>query len=115
MTRRLRIVVVEDDAVIGALLAETLQGLGHDVCAVAATEGDAVSASARFRPDLLIVDVSLAHGSGVSAMATILRAGHVAHFFISGHRPPASLAGATVLQKPFRAADLIQAVEQAVC
>ena len=46
----LRVLVVEDDAIIGALLAEMLEGMGHDVCAVEATEADAVTAAARCGP-----------------------------------------------------------------
>ncbi len=32
--KALRTLIVEDDAMIGGLLAETLEGLGHSVCAV---------------------------------------------------------------------------------
>ena len=46
----LRVLVVEDDALIGALLAEMLAGMGHDVCGIEATEAAAVSAEARCRP-----------------------------------------------------------------
>lgn len=34
----LRVLVVEDDAKIGPLLAETLRSLNYEVCAVEATE-----------------------------------------------------------------------------
>ena len=46
----LRILVVEDDALIGMLLAEVLVGMGHEVCAIEANEADAVAAAARCRP-----------------------------------------------------------------
>ena len=38
----LSILVVEDDAMIGMLLGEMLEEMGYDVCAIAATEEDAV-------------------------------------------------------------------------
>jgi two-component system, response regulator PdtaR len=41
--KALRILVVEDDALIAMLLAELLAGLGHNVCATAATEAHAVT------------------------------------------------------------------------
>ena len=50
-----RVLVVEDDAMIGVLLGEMLEGMGYDVCGIEATEADAVTAAARFRPDLMIV------------------------------------------------------------
>ena len=41
----LRALVVEDDAIIGGLLAETLEGLGHTVCAVESNVANAVAAA----------------------------------------------------------------------
>ncbi len=42
----LRILVVEDDAVVGMMLAEMLEEMGHDICSIEATEADAVAADA---------------------------------------------------------------------
>ncbi len=109
-----RILVVEDDAIIGQLLAETLVSLGHDVCAVEATEAGAVAAAALHRPDLMIVDVSLADGSGIAAMKQINRAVPVPHLFMSGHTRQAAVPGAVLLTKPFREADLVQAIGRAL-
>jgi len=39
----LRILVVEDDALLQMLMCETLTCMGHEVCAVAATEAEAVA------------------------------------------------------------------------
>ncbi len=60
-----RTLVVEDDAVIGGLLAETLEGLGHAVCAVETNVAKAVAAASHWRPDLMIVDVGLGEASGI--------------------------------------------------
>src|SRR5436853_3517200 len=54
LMKALRVLVVEDDALIAMLLTEMLAGMGHDVCATAATEADAVSAATRYDPDLMI-------------------------------------------------------------
>jgi two-component system, response regulator PdtaR len=62
------VLVIEDDTLIAMLLADWLAGMGHDVCATAATEGEAVIAAADHRPDPMIVDVGLGRGSGVSAV-----------------------------------------------
>jgi len=107
-----RVLVVEDDAAIGPLLAETLIGLGYEVCGVEATESGAVSAAARHRPDLMIVDVNLAGGSGLAAMACIARVAPVPHLFMSGHARQADMPGELLLTKPFRVADLVQAIER---
>jgi DNA-binding response OmpR family regulator len=66
--KALRVLVVEDDALIAMLLSELLAGMGHDVCATAASEAEAVIAAIRYDPDLMIVDAGLGRGSGVSAV-----------------------------------------------
>ena len=106
----LRVIVVEDDAVIGMLLAETLAGLGYEVCAIEATEAGAVAAAARCRPDLMIVDMHLAIGTGPAAMRAITCAGPVPHVFVTGGGAQAAGLGAVVLNKPFREADLVRAI-----
>ena len=112
----MRILVIEDDAIIGTLLAEMLVGMGHDVCAIEATEADAVSAAARHKPDLMIVDVSLGKGSGLSAVETIYRTGPVPHVFVSGDisRVHALRPGSIVIQKPYRESDLVRVIQQAL-
>ena len=115
--RALRVLVVEDNAIIGMLLAEVLAGMGHDVCAIEATEADAVTAAARCRPDLMIVDVQMGDGSGVFAIEKILRTGFVPHVFVSGDDTLGVRAlrpGAVVIQKPFRESDLARAILRAL-
>ena len=112
----MRVIVVEDDAVISTLLAEMLAGMGYDVCAIEATESDAVSAAARCKPDLMIVDVRLGEGSGIAAMDTIHCTGPVPHVFVSadvsrfqGMRP-----SSIFMQKPYRESDLARVIRQAL-
>jgi DNA-binding response OmpR family regulator len=73
--KALRTLIVEDDAMIGGLLAETLEGLGHSVCAVETSVANALSAASRWRPDLMIIDVGLGRASGIAAVKEILRSG----------------------------------------
>jgi CheY-like chemotaxis protein len=115
-TRVLRIMVVEDEAVIAMLLAEVLAGMGHDVCAIEATEADAVAAAARCRPDMMILDARLGDGSGISAVEQILCTGFIPHVFVSGDalRVRALRPGAVVIQKPFHEADLASAMQRAL-
>ena len=99
---------------IGPLLAETLTGLGYEVCGIEATEAGAVEAAARHRPDLMIVDVNLAEGTGTAAMERITRAAPVPHLFMSGRTQQAAMPGEVLLSKPFREADLVRAIERAL-
>ncbi|BDG73492.1 response regulator [Roseomonas fluvialis] len=110
----LRILVVEDNAVIGMLLSLTLKAMGHEVCAVETTEDGAVATALRCSPDLLIVDMTLGHGSGASAVATILQTRHIPHILMSGAPVQADGQRRVVLRKPFVEAELAQAIERAV-
>jgi two-component system, response regulator PdtaR len=114
--KALRALVMEDDLMIGMLLADMLEEMGHKVCAIEATEAEAVSAAARCRPDLMIVDAHLREGSGVSAVEKICLTRSVPHVFVTGDvsnvkglRPDA-----VVLQKPFLETDLARAIQRAL-
>ncbi len=112
----LRILVVEDDDMVAMLLTEVLAEMGHEVCAIEATEAAAVAAARRCRPDLMIVDAQLAAGNGIAAVAEILGAGFIPHLFISGDvaRVAALRPGAVTIQKPFRVSALARAIERAL-
>lgn len=114
--KALRVLVVEDDALIGMLLAETLEGMGYEVCAVAASEADAVADAGRCEPDLMIVDAQLGDGSGVAAVEKILRAGFIPHLFITGNAAGVRTLdpGAIIIDKPFFVSDLGQAIKRAL-
>lgn len=112
----MRVLVVEDDVIIGTLLAEMLTGMGHDVCGIEATEADAVSAAARCKPDLMIVDVRLGEGSGIAAIDTIHLVGPVPHVFVSGDISGirALRPGSIFIRKPYREADLARVMQEAL-
>ncbi len=112
----LRILVVEDDVMIGPLLAEMLEDLGHIVCAVEVNAVNAVAAAARCHPDLMIVDVGLGEASGVAAVKEILNGGFVPHVFVTGDilRNLALGPGAILIQKPFRGPEIVAAIQRAI-
>jgi two-component system, response regulator PdtaR len=111
----LNILIVEDDIMIGMLLSDMLTGLGHSVCGVERTELGAVAAAARFQPDLMIVDIHLKLGSGISAVEAVHRDRIIPHVFVTGDRygtqrlPP----GEIIIEKPFREHDLLEAINRA--
>jgi len=109
------IVLVEDDVLIAMDLAELLIDMGHDVVTIARTETEAVSAAARFQPDLMIVDGNLDEGSGISAMSKILERGFVPHIYVTGD--PAWILDqapdAIIVVKPFNLQGLSAAIRRA--
>ena len=112
----LRILLVEDEAIMGQLLGEVLQGMGHVVCATETTEADAVAAVARCKPDLMLVDIQLGVGNGISAVEKILRNGFIPHVFYSGDISGVrtSRPSAVSIQKPFRVRELAEAIQRAL-
>jgi CheY-like chemotaxis protein len=112
---RLLVLVIEDEVIIGMLLARVLAGMGHEVIGVEGTEQGAVTAAALVRPGLILVDERLRAGSGHAAIARILRDGFIPHVWMSGNPSPATklAPGVAVLQKPFTAHALGLAIAEA--
>jgi two-component system, NarL family, response regulator DevR len=70
--RRIRILVVDDHEVLREGLAAMLQRQpGYEVVAQAGSVAEALTASDRFRPDLVILDISLPDGSGIEVCRKI--------------------------------------------
>jgi len=59
----LRLLVAEDEAIIALSLVDILRDAGHAVAGVASTAEEAITLAARHKPDLALLDVSLARGS----------------------------------------------------
>jgi two-component system, response regulator PdtaR len=64
----MRVLIVEDDAIVAMHLAMLVTELSHVVCAVAASATAAVELAAALRPDVVLMDIRLAGGSsGIDA------------------------------------------------
>ena len=114
--RPLRVLVVEDDLMIGPLLAEVLEDLGHVVVAVVVDADAAVAAARDCRPDLMIVDIKLGERSGVAAVKEIISDGFVPHVFVTGDLLSNLDLGpdAVLIQKPYRQTDIVAAIARAI-
>ena len=112
----LRILIVEDDAIIGELLGEMLEMMGHQICSIESNESAALVATSRFVPDLLIVDVRLEAGDGVSLVRRIMLEQPTAHLFVSGdlRRVQAAMPAAAMLKKPYDETQLASGIKRAV-
>jgi DNA-binding response OmpR family regulator len=106
-----RILIAEDDALIAMFLEEL-----HKVCAVVCDQAEVVAAAALHVPDVMIVDEGLCEGSGIAAVAEILKTGFIPHIFATGnhHRVLDRNPDAIVLQKPYTAQELSRAIERAL-
>jgi len=93
---RLRVVIVEDEAVLAMDMEDSLTLAGFEVVAIADSESEAVALVNRHRPDLVLMDITLRHGSGLAAAAAI--AGQASIIFVSASSDPATLAAAEALK-----------------
>ena len=64
----MRVLIVEDEALIAMDLAMLVAELGHDVCAIAASAAAAITQAAAHDPDVVLMDIRLSQGSsGIDA------------------------------------------------
>lgn len=116
----MRILIVEDEMITAMYLEDLVVELGHTVIGTAQTASAAISAASSFRPDLVLIDVRLAHGTdGVQAAVDIRAQQNIPAIFISGRGDQASRDRASVARplgyivKPFAREDLALALSQA--
>lgn len=110
----MRILVVEDDAIIAMSAETTLTDAGHEVIGPCATLNAALAAAAQHAPDLALVDINLAGGEeGVAIARALLRVHGLRSLFATG-QPNIARANKDiamgVLQKPYSEAGLRDAI-----
>jgi AmiR/NasT family two-component response regulator len=119
-TRRRRVVIAEDEALIRLDLSEMLAEEGYEVVGQAGDGETAVALAEEHRPDLVVLDVKMPKLDGISAAERIAKQ-RIAPVVILTAFSQRELverardAGAMAyLVKPFSASDLVPAIEMAV-
>ncbi len=103
-----RILVVEDEMLIGMLLEDMLTDMGFQVVAIVPRLKEALAAVERESFDLAVLDVHL-HGESAFPVAEALIAKGVPFIFATGYGErglPENYRSRPVLQKPFAKDDL---------
>ena len=119
IVRRAHILVVDDEPDVGWVTAECLRRVGHDV-KEARSGGAALTMLERGDPcELLVVDLAMPGLSGAETMRLARRTRpNLKALFCTGHsdvfRFDSETSGDTLLRKPFRPDDLIEAVARAL-
>jgi CheY-like chemotaxis protein len=113
------ILIVEDDAIIAFDLAETVRGMGHQVCGTAATMDAALAAAQASQPSLALMDLRLAHGdSGITTAQALRRRSDLPIIFVTAFGDELTRRGLAhlgpVIQKPFTREQIERAITQAV-
>ena len=115
----IRVLVIEDEAVIALDVAKIVRGAGHQVVGIAATEKAAIDLAEKHSPDLVLADIQLrGQDNGMTAVRQILKSMSVPIIFVTGY-PERLLTGqgiepAFVITKPFDPDLLKTAMAQAL-
>lgn len=112
-TRRLRVLIVEDELVIAAEYERMIAELGGTAVGRAATAADAMSLAARHQPDLILMDVRLrGRPDGLAAAEQIQAERATAIAFVTAYHDEATrrrvrhFNGSQPLHKPLALQDL---------
>lgn len=113
MSDALKVLIVEDEALLQMQLAMLLEDTGHVVAAAAATAREAEAAIARQKFDLALVDIHLGDGpSGLGVGRKLAEAG-IPYMFVTanaGRIPDDFCGGWGVISKPYSAGIMERAV-----
>jgi CheY-like chemotaxis protein len=112
----LKVLVVEDEALVSMLVEDMLTDLGCAIVGPAAEIEEALRLAGSADIDAALLDVNLG-GRPIFPVADALKARGVPFAFASGYGEAGLTEdhkGATVLQKPFREADLRRVLESLV-
>ncbi len=114
----MKILLVEDEVLLGLGLKAELEDAGHEVLGPAATTAEAVALAETGRPHVALVDIDLAHPSeGVEVARSLKGRFDVATLFLSGQREVARAntdAALGYIAKPYRLNDVVRSVEIAM-
>lgn len=121
-TGKARLLLVEDDYLIGLNAEMILTDAGYEVLGPATTANEAVALAEAERPDLVLMDIRLARGSsGLVAAAEIFRRLGIRSLFVSAHADGATLEQGNReaspvgwLTKPYLPEELTRAVAAAL-
>jgi response regulator NasT len=85
MSRRLRIVVADDEPDMQEYFRDVLARLGHEAVGVARTGDELVAQVQALRPDLAITDIKMPGMDGLEAVAKICQHGPLPVVIVSAH------------------------------
>jgi response regulator NasT len=117
---RLRILIVEDEALVGIGLKEQLSRLGHEVIGQAASAAEGLQKFRDLAPDILLLDVHLDGGDGIELARECQKIRRVPMVVISAYTDPELIRRAAdagvfgYLMKPVEQGQLAAQLEVAV-
>ena len=108
-----RVLIVEDEPLVAALLEDMLSEAGYEIAACIGTLDKAMAALETLACDFAVLDINL-RGRSTEPVAAVLRGRGVPFLFVSGYgntQLSEQFLDAPLLSKPFREEQLIRAVK----
>ena len=119
MMQKMKILIVDDEAIFVMSLERALKQAGYDVCDSALSGEEALAKVKEENPDLVILDLCLnCETSGVETANRIRSISNIPIVFISGlikeeiENEIKEIGGSAYLTKPFAPEDLITAIQK---
>jgi DNA-binding response OmpR family regulator len=113
----MRVIVVEDEAIIALCIGMTLQEAGHEVMGPVASFSGCLKLVEQEVPELALIDINLEKGgSGIDVARVLLDRWNVMSIFVSSqHLEARENMGAAIgcLDKPFATRSLVETIEVA--
>ena len=110
------LIIVEDEPLLAAMLAQEVEDLGWKVVGIAHCEESAFALLNASAPNVAVLDINLDLGTSLAVAATC-RDRNISIVFTTGYSTddlPRQCEGATILTKPFSFKDLGQALDHAM-
>ncbi len=113
MGKKIRMLLVEDEAITAMCLKMEFEQVGLDVCKVVASGEDAIISAKQEQPDLVLMDIQLGGEiDGIEAAVEISRDSRISIIFMTGYQESALKARTNPLQpigyfvKPVKVAEI---------
>ena len=110
-----KVLIVEDDILVGDILETFLVSAGYDVCGVALSVDEAVMLADLHQPDLAVLDFRLADGGyGPEIKSRLKNPSGLGILYATGdgmNKGLTSKDGDAFIQKPYQMKDIIKCLE----
>lgn len=119
--KKIKVLVVEDEVLIGLMLVKKLRAYGYDVGDVVTTGEDSIEFAGKIRPSVVLMDVTLAgQMNGIEAARQIKNKYGIPIIIFTGyndrllHDQARQIDPVAILAKMDPISDIIAAIEKAV-
>ncbi len=121
MKRSTKVMVVEDEILVGIMLVRKLRSFGYSVGDAITTGEEAIERAATDKPEVILMDITLSGRiTGLQAAREITRKYHIPIVIFSGYdqkhlaRETRDIAPVAIVSKMGSMAELQEAIERAV-